>query len=204
MSAYLNSLVKRELQGMGSVLDLGCGSDSRIRFVPGVRRKVGVDAFQPSIDKAKAKGIHDEYLTMPLDQLDLPDKSFDAVMAIDLLEHFEKEESRALLATMERLARTTAVLFTPNGFLPQPALDGNPWQEHRCGWDSVELKARGYRVEGVLGFKWMRGEGHFSVFRPGPIGDLVANFSRRVWTHRRPQLDAALFAVKRMESELAC
>lgn len=192
----LTHLLRRELDGIGSVLDVGCGDDSRLQFVRGVGRKVGVDAFAPAVERSRARGIHDEYLVTPLAELALPDASFDAVIAIDVIEHFEKDESRRFVERLERIARTKVVLFTPNGFLPQPALDGNPWQEHRCGWDVAELRARGYRVEGVLGLKGLRGEGHVPVLRPQYLGEKLANATRHFWTRTRPELDAALFAVK--------
>lgn len=198
MSGYLNRLMQKELQGMESVLDLGCGSDSQLRFVQGVSKKVGVDAFEPSIEKARAKGIHDEYLIMPLDQIDIPDKSFDAVIAIDLVEHFEKDESRAFIAKMESLAKKKVFLFTPNGFLPQPSYDNNPWQEHKCGWEAAELQDMGYHVQGVLGFKWMRGLYHRPYLRPRLVGNWIANRTRDLWTAKRPHLDAGLVAVKTM------
>lgn len=198
---YVNGLLKRELQGMQSVLDMGCGGDnSRLRFVPEVPLKVGVDAFQPSVDKARAAGIHDRYLVMPLDKLDIPDKSYDAVIALDLVEHFHKEESRALLKTMERLARRKVVVFTPNGFLPQPSYDGNPWQEHLCGWSVEEFRKLGYRVEGVLGHKKLRGMYYLPKIRPYVLGDQVAAMSRFLWTGSRPESDAALWAVKELEA----
>lgn len=192
----LTRLLRHELEGMESVLDVGCGEESRLQFVRGVGRKVGVDAFAPAVEKARARGIHDECLILPLDELSLPDDSFDAVMAIDVIEHFEKEESVRFIDRLERIARRRVVLFTPNGFLPQPPLGGNPWQEHRCGWDAAELRARGYHVQGVLGWKRLRGEGHEPAIRPRYLGEKLANATARLWTRRHPELDAALFAAK--------
>ncbi|MGK2859820.1 MAG: class I SAM-dependent methyltransferase [Thermoanaerobaculia bacterium] len=195
----LTRLVARELDGMGSVLDLGCGDDSRLQFVRGVGRRVGVDAFGPAIERARERGIHDEYILAALGELVLPDASFDAVIAIDVIEHFEKVESRRFVDRLERIARRKVVIFTPNGFLRQPPLDGNPWQEHKCGWEVSELRARGYRVEGVLGIKRLRGEGHVPLLRPQYLGEKFANVTRHLWTRRRPELDAALFAVKALD-----
>jgi hypothetical protein len=162
-----------------------------------------VDAFEPSIEKARAAGIHDEYIITRLDALDIADKSYDAVILMDLIEHFEKEESRAFLQRLERLARRRVVVFTPNGFLPQPAYDNNPWQEHLCGWDVEDFRKAGYRVQGTLGFKWLRGMYHNPRIRPMFIGERIANLTHRLWTRRRPHLDAALFAVKDLQPQPA-
>lgn len=191
----LTKVLRRELAGMHSVLDLGCGSDSRLQFVQGIAHKVGVDAFQPSLDQAVAKGIYHEVHCAKLDQLDLPHKAFDAVIALDVIEHFEKAEGLAFLKKMEALASKKVILFTPNGFLPQAPFDGNPWQEHKSGWDCGELRALGYRVEGVLGLKGLRREGHLSVIWPQYLGEKISELTH-LWTARRPERDAALLAVK--------
>ena len=188
-------LLRRELDGMGSVLDVGCGSDSPLQFVHQAGRKVGVDAFAPSIEASRARGLHDEYLQMELQGLDLPPKSYDAVVLLDLIEHFEKAEGIEFLARLEGIARRKVLLFTPNGFLTQPPYEDNPWQLHRSGWTAPELRGLGYRVEGALGWKALRGELHRPRFHPWPLWERVANASRLV-TGSRPELDAGLLAVK--------
>jgi SAM-dependent methyltransferase len=191
----LVQLLRRELAGMESVLDVGCGSDSRLQFVPGLPRKVGVDAFGPSIERARAQGIHHEYIQTEIERLDLPERSFDAVIALDVVEHFDKAASLVFVERLERLARKRVILFTPNGFLPQEPLYGNPWQEHKCGWDPSDFSARGYRVEGVLGWKALRGALHLPRLRPHWLGEQLAH-ATLLYTAKRPHLDAALFAVK--------
>jgi SAM-dependent methyltransferase len=188
-------LLRAELDGLGTVLDVGCGSDSPLQFVHGIGRKVGLDAFAPSIEASRARGLHDEYRQMELETLELPAKSYDAVVLLDLIEHFEKEAGLAFLARLERIAARKVLLFTPNGFLPQPAYESNPWQLHRSGWTVPELQGLGYRVSGVLGWKALRGELNRPRFQPWPFWERVANASRLL-TAGRPQLDAGLLAVK--------
>jgi len=188
-------LLRRELDGLGSVLDVGCGSDSPLQFVHGAGRKVGVDAFAPSIEASRARGLHDEYLQLRLEDLDVPAKSYDAVVLLDLIEHFEKDEGLAFLRRLEAIARRKVLVFTPNGFLPQPPYEDNPWQLHRSGWTVPEFRALGYRVRGVLGLKPLRGALHRPRFRPWPLWERVANLSRVV-SAGRPELDAGLLAVK--------
>jgi hypothetical protein len=187
-------LLRRELAGMGTILDVGCGSDSPLQFVHGPR-KVGVDAFAPSLEASRARGLHDEYLQMELQGLALAPKSYDAVVLLDLIEHFEKAEGLAFLARLEAIARRKVLVFTPNGFLAQPPYEDNPWQLHRSGWEVGEFEGLGYRVEGVLGWKPLRGELNRPRFHPWPLWERVANASRLV-TGSRPHLDAGLLAVK--------
>ena len=80
-------------------------------------------------------------------------KSFDVVMAAELLEHLPKEDGPKLLAVCESVARKFVIITTPNGFLEQdPALAPNepwaknPYQKHLCGWLPHELEALGYEV----------------------------------------------------------
>ncbi len=188
-------LLRRELNGLGSVLDVGCGSDSPLQFVRGIGHKVGVDAFEPSIAASCERGLHDQYLRMELESLDIAPKSYDAVVLLDLIEHFEKDAGLAFLSKLELIARKKVLIFTPNGFLPQPAYEDNPWQLHRSGWTTPEFRDLGYRVQGVLGWKALRGELNRPRFHPWPIWDRVAN-ATRVVTAKNPQWDAALLAVK--------
>ena len=143
--------LRRELVGMDSVLDVGCGADSPLQYVLTPEKLVGVDAFQGSIDASRARGIHREYHVMELDRLAFPELSFDAVVAMDVIEHFTREDALRLLARMEAMARRKVIVLTPNGFMPQGEIGRNPWQVHRSGWTAGDLQTLGYRVSGTLG-----------------------------------------------------
>jgi SAM-dependent methyltransferase len=195
-------MMQAELGAMESILDVGCGSDSPLQWVRTKARKTGFDAFEPSVAQSRAKGIHDEYVVKPLENMDFAPGSFDAVIAMDLIEHFEKQASLRLVARLEQIARRKVILFTPNGFLPQTVYEDNPWQEHLCGWTVEEFEQRGYRVRGALGFKRLRGEFHLPRLRPHFIFERIANLSRFLLTAGHPKLDAALFAVKDISKAL--
>jgi ubiquinone/menaquinone biosynthesis C-methylase UbiE len=151
-----------------TLLDVGCGSSSPVK--PFSKRVfcVGVDAFQPSIEKSRKERIHNEYHI--LDALDIGKEfrsnSFDCVLASGLIEHLTKEEGIRLLAMMERIARKRTIIITPNGFLPQGEYDSNPGQIHKSGWTVREMKNRGYKVIGINGWKPLRGERASIRFRP--------------------------------------
>jgi hypothetical protein len=84
---------------------------------------------------------------------EIPDRSFDCVVALDLIEHLTKEDGRRLLRAMERIARRKVVIFTPQGFLPQHAVGRNEFQRHLSGWEVDEMRGMGYRVIGISGWK---------------------------------------------------
>lgn len=78
----------------------------------------------------------------------LQDKSLDTIFLLDVIEHIEKDEGRALLQEALRVARVQVVLFTPLGFMPHEAHDiGNEWgniehgstQQHLSGWTPEEM-----------------------------------------------------------------
>lgn len=143
-----------------SLLDLGCGSSSPIKSFSKKLYCMGVDSFEPSIEKSKKEKIHNDYCK--IDVLDIDKKftpgSFDCVAALDLIEHLTKEEGARLIEMIEIIARKKVIIFTPNGFLLQREGDDNPRQVHKSGWSVEEMKKRGYDVIGINGWKQLRGE----------------------------------------------
>jgi O-antigen ligase/SAM-dependent methyltransferase len=182
------------LTGVGSVLDVGCGSRSPLADVRGSFRSVGVDAHRPSIQASRRAQIHDDYLEQQVTELDAEPGSFDAVVLLDLIEHLERDDARALLERAERIARRRVVVSTPNGFVPQDGYGDNAWQVHRSGWTVADLEQRGYRVYGLNGPKWLRG-GLARLHRPrlltGPFSVLLQPF-----VLRRPRAAFQLVAVR--------
>lgn len=155
-------LLQREIIGnCESVLDVGCGSNSPLRFCSDrLSYSCGVDAFEKSIEISSARKIHNEYRLMNVMEIGnhFKEGSFDCVLASDLIEHLTKEDGRQLLKLMERIARKKVIVYTPNGFLEQREYDSNTMQVHLSGWSINEMRKLGYRVTGVNGLKYLRGE----------------------------------------------
>jgi hypothetical protein len=126
----------------------------------------------PALDEARARGTHDEYHLADVKKVaeEFPNRRFDACVALDVIEHLEKEDGWRMLESMQKLAARRVVIFTPNGFIPQKSKDGD-LQEHLSGWTADEMRARGYQVFGMYGPKWMRGEYHMVKYQaPAPLG----------------------------------
>src|SRR5512133_1700927 len=140
--------LRKALQGCDSALDIGCGGTSPMRFVRGLR-VTGVDGYPPALEEARKNGTHDEYIPGNVTRLAeaFPNRKFDACVALDLIEHLQKEDGHRLFDEMERLARKRVVIATPNGFLPQKSRNGD-LQEHLSGWTAEEMRQRGYQVFG--------------------------------------------------------
>jgi SAM-dependent methyltransferase len=190
--------LRSSLRGCQTVLDVGCGNSSPLKFL---RRAhlVGVDGYAPSLDEARRDGTHDEYVLGDVKKVGelFGDRKFDACVALDVIEHLEKADGWRMLESMERLATKRVIIFTPNGFVPQKSKDGD-LQEHLSGWTADEMRARGYRVLGMYGPKSMRGEYHQVKHRPRALWVLVTLGLHYLYTRSRPQKSAAIFCVKRL------
>jgi SAM-dependent methyltransferase len=184
--------------GCASLLDVGCGSNSPVRrLTAAIPRRTGVDAFAPALEASLAAGIHTDVRQMDILTIgeQFAPRSYDCVLASDVIEHLEKPDGLRLIAAMERIAARKVVIFTPNGFLPQAPYENNPWQAHRSGWDPDEMRALGYEPRGVNGWKGFFGERGRLTWRPRTVWKFVAIASRG-WTATRPHLAFQLLCVK--------
>ncbi|MCP3144174.1 class I SAM-dependent methyltransferase [Pyxidicoccus sp. QH1ED-7-1] len=185
-----------------SVLDIGCGSRSPLHsFSHLLPHTVGIDGHAASIERSRAAGIHREYHQMELMDAGkrFGPKSFDAVIALDVIEHFEKPDGFKLLEMMESLARKRVIIFTPNGFLPQDEWDSNVHQVHRSGWEVYDFELRGYRVTGMSGLKPLRGDYALPRIRPLRLGSRLSILTEPLAT-RFPQYAFQLLAIRDMEA----
>lgn len=190
-------IVENHLSGLKSVLDVGCGADSPLKRVKKTFRSEGVDIFKKSIQESKKKKIHDSYKICDIRNLVRVYKrqSFDVVIALDVIEHLEKEEALRVIKDMEKIACNKVILLTPNGFYHQDAYDSNPYQIHKSSWGIDDLKNLGYKVYGLRGLKYLRGEYATIRYRPWFLWGLVAFLSEPL-LYFFPKLSYHLFAVK--------
>ncbi|MDP2638257.1 MAG: class I SAM-dependent methyltransferase [Candidatus Levybacteria bacterium] len=192
-------VLENELKEMKSVLDVGCGENSPLARVNKNFNSVGVDIFESSITKSKKAKIHDDYKVgniLKIDTLFKP-KSFDVVIALDVVEHFEKKDAIKLLKAMDKVAKKKVVILTPNGFAKQDPYDGNPFQEHKSGWSISDFKNLGYNVFGMRGLRFLRGgEGGASIkFKPWFLWGAISALSQP-FCFFIPQIACQLLAVK--------
>ncbi len=132
-----------------NILDVACGKGlpmmvlkQKINF----REIYGVDLYEPYINFCKQKGIHDFYTLCDARKLPFKNKTFDIVMALQVLEHIDKKESFKVLEDLERIARKQVIISTPIGKTFHPAVDGNKLQLHKSGFVPKELEEKGYKV----------------------------------------------------------
>jgi len=191
-------MLKRELSECETVLDLGCGHHSLLHFCK-IPFLVGVELFEPYLKESKRKGIHSQYLRADISRMEFKPKSFDAVIAIGLLEHLPKQEGYELLNKATKWARKKVVITTPNGYLWQEAYDDNPLQEHKSGWDVNELRELGFRVRGAFGWKRISGYKLSTKYEPPAfLWRRVSDLTEKI-TCYFPEFAFLLLATKRID-----
>jgi len=193
----LKDELNTELEGNKSFLDIACGINTPIKEYTMKYPSLGIDIFQPSIDDSKKKGLHTNYKCMNIISKGdtLKNNSFDCVIALDLIEHLEKEEGYTLISTMERIAKRKVIIFTPNGFVPQFAHSGNKDQEHKCGWSVSEFEEEGFRVIGVSGLKYLKGSNAELKFKPKFFWRILSHITQLI-VRNHPRYAYALLAIK--------
>lgn len=191
-----------ELKGTSSVLDLGCGGHSPLANIKKKRLLVGVDIFKSSINKSKKKKIHDKYIVGDVLNIDkyFKRKSFDAIVALDLIEHLRKNEGLKLLKKMDLIAKKKIIILTPNGFTNQDPYEDNPYQVHKSGWTSGEFRQLGYKVYGMRGLKFVRGESASIKYKPWFFWGLISTISQFL-VYCFPKFAYQIFAIKELNKQ---
>jgi len=193
--------LRRALAGCRSVLDVGCGVASPLAALDVDAFSIGLDRCLPDLRRARSAGTHRVLVcadASTVDELFAP-RSIDAVVALDVIEHLEREAGLALVRRLERVARRRVVVFTPNGFVPQPGTAENPWQEHRAGFSVRDMRDLGYRVRGIHGLWPLFGAFGECRLRPGALWRRVADGTAPI-VYLLPTLAFGLLCVKDLEA----
>ena len=195
MNPGLNQLLEGSLKGCKSVLDLGCGYESPVKDVFNAF-SVGVEVQKNYVKKAVSDSTHTIIIKSGVLEL-LPmikDKSFDAVVAIDFIEHLSKKQGMLLRKHMERIAKKKVVIFTPNGKVTagKPPTD---FDDHHSGWTIKDFDK--YKITGVNGFKALRKDDSQPVIKPVLLGNLVSE-ATQFFVRYYPQSAFHLYAEKKV------
>ncbi len=176
---HLRCLIRRN----ASVVDLGCGPSSPLRFVR-KGRSLGVDAGKDAIAESKRQNIFSDYLVADITKHKFTQK-FDVACAFDVLNMLDKKDSLKLLNKMEHMAKRVVVLV-PNGVLAEPAnmeavakskyKTEFKYLRYRSSWTAKEMRRLGYKVIGINGLKLLRTSN--AVPRIPIIGVLLSDFSQ--------------------------
>lgn len=200
--------LRKNLEDCATILDLGCGPSSSLQHCGPFKETTGVEAYAPYIEKARERKTHTHLICGKIEDLSFKDKSFDAVLMLEVIEHMTEAQALQALEKAERWARKKVIITTPNGFISQKSLDGNPLQEHLSGWSVDTMKKLGYKSRGLAGVKFLRQEVQGETmdtaditvsikYRPRFFWFAVSALSQ-IFIHRTPKLAFELFAVKKL------
>lgn len=151
----LSSKIGRPLR----ILDLGCGIINHTKDILNsdiCMKYTAVDAHKPYLDlieenskliKINLEAL--EYLNINEGYLD-----YDVILALDVLEHFEKEDAYLFIEKMFDSGALLIYIFTTEGFQEQNDGHGwgsnnEKWQKHRCGFTYDEMVYEMFKVERV-------------------------------------------------------
>ena len=73
----------------------------------------------------------------------IPAKSYDMVLAIDILEHFTREDGLTFLAELKRVAKKSVLVSTPKEFIEQH-IELNHFEDHLSLWSQQDLMEAGF------------------------------------------------------------
>jgi ubiquinone/menaquinone biosynthesis C-methylase UbiE len=191
---------KRHLQrlvlihGLKTGLDIGCGQGSPLTSLRGPRFKsTGIDIDARSIQQARAKDLHDEYVVGDFMTMKL-EHAYDVVVLSHVLEHFDRDTGWRVLQNLEQISRHLVYVETPNGFLEQTDYDGNPFMRHLSGWFAHDFQSRGYTVYGS-GPKWLCVPMGRKTLMPSALRQLLSRMLQ--WYYfRRPKKAGTISGIR--------
>jgi len=194
----MTMILKRELSGCDTVLDLYCGHHSLIKHW-NIPFSVGVELFEPALNESKRKGIHNQYIRADITRMEFKPKSFDAVIAIGVLEHLTKKEGAELLSKIEKWSSKKVIITVPNGYIWQDTCGCNPLQEQRSAWSVDELRNLEFRVRGINGWKGGRGIRYRTsgIYSRTYLWTKISDLTQKI-TYHYPKMAFLLLATKQM------
>jgi Glycosyltransferase like family len=178
--SYVGGILRRELSGCKSVLDIGWQRNFPIQSITRGLARIDLHNFDASTPDWRGLG----------------ESKFDAVIALDVLDHFPKEDGHNLLKRLENLARRKLILLCPNGDLYKS--DSYLSELQKSTWTASELKNLGFKVQGVNGWRVLRGYDGEIKFGPNLFWQLVSDLSQKLF-YFCPKYSFELFCAKELE-----
>jgi SAM-dependent methyltransferase len=171
---WLGERVQKEIHPEDTVLDLGCGimqatTDSicktKLNKIEKLRGKekpqsivckslLGCEIVDKYLDRAKKYFPVIKFDLNDMNSFDIfRNKSFDVVMALDVIEHIEQQHAIKIIGAMEKIARKKIIIYTPVKFEKNEQnienawdMGENPYQEHKCYIPPSRFESWGFKV----------------------------------------------------------
>lgn len=196
-------IIRHHLENVKTVLDIGCG-DGRLMNKVNKDKKyevTGVDLYKPYLNKAKKTGVYKRLVKSDLRKLKFSSKSFDVVLASQVVEHLTKKDASKLINRLEDIAKHKVIITTPNGFVkydPFDVKDNNKLQKHKSGWTIQEMEKLGYKIYGQGSKSVYRSEGPLYKFRRFKDIFVILSYLLSPITYFFPNKSFCIVAVKEL------
>ena len=193
----LDPIVLPKIRG-NTILDVGCGwgkwgflakkyfycTREGNQFTEPV--VAGIDMHYRSLHRLNFHRIYDLLIYGNAVRLPFKNRSFDTILALELIEHLTKEQGHIALLEFERIAKKCIIISTPNVKCLRKGLSTmhgfNKYEAHLSWWEPKDFRRLGYRCLG-MGLKgvppWLGGAAEFSYL-----------------TYRIPKLSTNLLCIK--------
>jgi ubiquinone/menaquinone biosynthesis C-methylase UbiE len=136
-------LFRDYIKDRDKVLDLGCGNGRLAQlFVDKQVNYLGVDASEKMIEIAKKNYPDKNFAVMDALNLDLPEKSFDAVICVSTLNHFEKKEHQRFIENVKKILKPGGYLLMVNWNLWRLGNKKSIWRNREASHLFSRLKNR--------------------------------------------------------------
>ena len=158
--SFLDPVVLPLIRG-NSILDIGCGwgrwgcllrSNYFEWGISEFPQVTGIDGDETCIEACQKLGVYSK-LHCKMLPCQLPEKSFDTVLASEIIEHFRADQVDEFLESCEKSARFRVIITTPNFLCIRGGSDGplgyNELDHHQCMISQKELIDRGYSIHGA-------------------------------------------------------
>jgi SAM-dependent methyltransferase len=194
---YTYEVLVKTLAKGSSVVELGSGKRSTITNLSSfLKLRVAVDLYKPSLLENKRARYFEDYILADIRYLPFKNKSFEDVVALDVIEHLSKSDGLILIQQMENISNDKVVIMTPNGPSPKGYFeDYNSMQHHQSAWLDSDFIKLGFDVFGVNGARALRSEFAHATIRPRPIGEFASRITDR-FVYKHPNSAFHLLCVR--------
>ncbi|MDO9478143.1 MAG: class I SAM-dependent methyltransferase [Pseudohongiella sp.] len=103
----------------------------------------GIEAFKDYITPVHEYAYNNIFIGNAMDVLPTLTQRYDIVLAIDILEHFDKDEGRQFIELLKHVCSGSVLVSTPKEFIEQH-IEANPYEDHRSCWSLADLQACGF------------------------------------------------------------